>query len=111
MKILKENKKLNKTERFTCNKCGCEFECDEDEYWVDTGITLTTYPAQYNAYANCPKCYKICHTYTHKNTNTYEYIVAGTPVIDTSSCVTAKNTVCITPDTSICTESSNCKCK
>ena len=52
MKVIKEGnlKRLKKTKRFECNKCGCIFEADQDEYSVGY---------QYNeAYymCTCPTC-------------------------------------------------------
>jgi len=87
MKILKQGNENSNNTKFVCKKCGCEFECSDDEYWIDNSITLTSYPASYNAYASCPICHKVCHTYTHKNTN---------------NCTTAYNITIGKADTSIC---------
>ncbi len=63
MRIFKEGTiKYNNPIKFSCEKCGCEFESEEDEYWIDNSICLTTYPSQYYVYSNCPTCHKICKT-------------------------------------------------
>ena len=54
MKILKEGSlnKINKIKRFECNKCGCLFEANKNEYKISS---------QYNqeyVYCECPFCHK-----------------------------------------------------
>ena len=61
MKILKSGSSKKKA-HFTCTSCGCEFECEESEYWVDNSVCLTSWPCQYYAMASCPICHKICKT-------------------------------------------------
>ena len=63
MRIFKEGTiKYKNSVKFSCEKCGCEFECEDDEYWIDNSICLTSYPSQYYVYSNCPTCHKICRT-------------------------------------------------
>ena len=63
MRIIKEGTvKYENAEKFKCEKCGCEFESLEDEYWLDTTVCLTSYPSQYYIYSNCPTCHKICRS-------------------------------------------------
>ena len=61
MKIIK-NGSTEKKAHFVCIRCGCEFECYENEYWVDNSVCLTTWPCQYHAMASCPVCHRICKT-------------------------------------------------
>lgn len=90
MRIIKEGSIEHKnTKEFECKNCGCKFECLEDEYWVDNSVCLTSYPAQYYIYSNCPTCYKICRStksdLSYKeykvtldgNTNTYFFGAKG----------------------------------
>ena len=63
MNIIKKGKIKNEnTVTFRCEKCGCEFECEKDEYWVDNTIALVTSPCQYYVYSNCPTCHKVCRS-------------------------------------------------
>ena len=63
MRIIKEGTiKYKNAAKFKCEKCGCEFESLEDEYWIDNSLCLTTYPSQYYIYSNCPTCHKICRS-------------------------------------------------
>ena len=67
MRIIKEGTvKYENAEKFKCEKCGCEFESLEDEYWIDNSLCLTSYPAQYYIYSNCPTCHKICRSTKHE---------------------------------------------
>lgn len=70
MKITKHGKKADKVragiEEFSCEKCGCEFEAKEDEYYVDNdssgwnGYLSTTYISTSKTYVcSCPECHKI----------------------------------------------------
>ena len=54
MKVINYGKKPKEedVETFTCDNCGCVFECAIDEYWVE--------PVGLSCYANCPTCYKVC---------------------------------------------------
>jgi len=73
MRIIKEGKiKYENAVKFKCEKCGCEFESLEDEYWIDTSICLTSYPCQYHVYSNCPTCHKICKTYKTEPVEQYK---------------------------------------
>jgi protein-arginine kinase activator protein McsA len=79
MKIKKHGKTYekepkDKTEKFTCENCECEFVAKEDEYYVDLGgadqssittdtviSTTWTYSYMTNDYlvCSCPECHKI----------------------------------------------------
>ena len=83
MKILK-NGSTKKTAYFVCLSCGCEFECNDTEYWVDTSVCLTSYPCQYYAMASCPVCHKICKT-------TVRSEIDNISITGTDSNVIAKN--------------------
>ena len=73
MRIFKEGTvKYKNPVKFSCEKCGCEFECEDDEYWTDNTITLTSYPAQYYVYSNCPTCHKVCRTTKRAEAKQYE---------------------------------------
>ena len=69
-----EKEPKDKTEKFTCENCGCEFTAKEDEYYVDLGgadqpsitCTNTISTAWMFAYSvndylvcSCPECHKI----------------------------------------------------
>ena len=64
MRIIKEGNQDN-VAKFDCAKCGCKFECEQDEFWTETTFVLTSYPAQYYVYANCPVCHKVCRSTIH----------------------------------------------
>ena len=51
------------TESFKCPVCGCRFECEKDEYYVDNnyfknGITISTCTTK-RLVCSCPECHKI----------------------------------------------------
>ena len=57
-----------KTEKFKCEQCGCEFDADYDEYYVNKGSqslfsSVTTYTYSANVtdvyVCSCPECHKI----------------------------------------------------
>ena len=67
MKIIKHSKEAQKQyHTFTC-KCGCSFQCEEDEYWEKPQVSressqnLCSY--SYSAYKTfitcCPECHKV----------------------------------------------------
>lgn len=75
MNIIQHGNLLNKTvERFTCNKCGCVFDADEDEFWVSDSlvnpfwssdkITVTSFTytlsTERRKFCNCPVCHAKC---------------------------------------------------
>ena len=60
MRIIKEGKQNSEGEKFICKKCGCEFVCLSDEFWVDKVSTMLSVPAQYVIFASCPNCHKVC---------------------------------------------------
>lgn len=70
MRIIKEGKESNEI-KFVCGNCGCEFTCEEDEYWTDTNTCRTSYPPSYSVYSSCPKCHKVCHTFKRDETGHY----------------------------------------
>ena len=72
MRIIKEGNQDN-VAKFDCTKCGCKFECEQDEFWTETTFVLTSYPEQYYVYANCPVCHKVCHPEQY-------YVYANCPV-------------------------------
>lgn len=55
IKIIKDGslKKLNKTKRFTCSKCGCIFEADDSSYTINSWRNEKIYIT-----AICPFCGK-----------------------------------------------------
>lgn len=62
------SKEEAKTEEFKCEQCGCEFDADYDEYYVEKGSCLTTASSLtyvYNATVSdtyitvCPECHKV----------------------------------------------------
>ena len=60
----KSTKKQVKYESFKCDKCGCEFEVKEDEYYIDSsyigGIGLSISNLYEKTYVcSCPECHKI----------------------------------------------------
>lgn len=78
MKIKKHGSKYSgpvdqkKYEKFKCDKCGCEFSCESDEYyedlggadWIYSGISASTstyYRTTVKDYlvCSCPECHKI----------------------------------------------------
>ena len=61
MKVIREGKNTLPVDviEFECAKCGCVFQCEKDEYFEETTITLTTYPERHYVYASCPYCHKI----------------------------------------------------
>ena len=56
MKIIRncDLKRLQKTKRFTCFRCGCIFEANAGEYRVEEGQREDTY------IMNCPICHNRC---------------------------------------------------
>lgn len=78
MRILKNGTRENKEKkiRFVCKNCHCEFECNEDEYWENTATACLTVPAQYECFANCPQCHRMCKTYKTRLTD-YQISVTG----------------------------------
>jgi len=85
MRIIKEGKIKNEnTTTFKCEKCGCEFECLKDEYWVDNSTCLTSYPVQYYIYSNCPTCHKVCRNTKTAENNTYSVTLENGVVLGDS---------------------------
>ena len=72
--------------RFVCKNCHCEFECNENEYWENTQTCSLTYQIQYECFANCPQCHRMCKTY--KTSNNYKISVTGT---DSNTYVSTSN--------------------
>ena len=67
MKIISSGKSANdKSVIFKCDKCGCRFRAEEDEYYESSSLDnishLTYYAATHFKYfhANCPECHKMC---------------------------------------------------
>ena len=59
MKIIKSSKETTKqTMRFKCEKCGCEFECENDEYW-DSQVSSLTWFTEKKYMTCCPECHKV----------------------------------------------------
>ena len=82
MKIIRSSKEKNiaETKKFTCEKCGCEFECNEDEYWDKSANTLCW--GTYKTYMTCcPECHKVVEinepNYTCASTPTYTCTTIG----------------------------------
>lgn len=55
MKIIKEGIIPSTTKQFTCDNCGCIFECDDSEYRRETGCTNININITYYT-AVCPIC-------------------------------------------------------
>jgi len=83
MKIIKNGHKETSKATFVCKNCSCEFECNENEYWENTQTASLTYPVQYECFANCPECHRMCKTY--KTQNPYKISVTGTSTTCTST--------------------------
>lgn len=77
MRIIKEGKIERKLPVFACKHCGCEFECNNGEYWTDNSLTSLSYPPQDTVVANCPNCHKIC-TATFRTLTPKNITVTGT---------------------------------
>lgn len=79
-----------KYEKFKCDKCGCEFSCESDEYYEDlggadgyySGISVSTYVYRTTTkdylVCSCPECHKIVkkirereNSLTWSSTNTF----------------------------------------
>ena len=67
MKIIKHSKEPQKLyHSFTC-KCGCTFQCEEDEFWEkpqikyegSDGLCSYSYSAYKTFMTCCPECHKI----------------------------------------------------
>lgn len=56
MKIISHGKPISITRRFVCNKCGCIFEANENEY------TYIMCMNQDNYYCKCPDCGTVVYT-------------------------------------------------
>jgi len=58
MKIIKEGdlNKIKKIRRFKCEKCGCIFEAEEDEYKCGNQYNEIYY------YCSCPCCNQTAYT-------------------------------------------------
>lgn len=58
-----KHKEEKDVESFKCPVCGCRFECEKDEYYVDdnyftNGITISTCTKK-RLVCSCPECHKI----------------------------------------------------
>ena len=62
MDIVRPGKK-RKSIDFICTKCGCEFICNEGEYFDVPDLTSVSVPPTKTSVANCPCCCKICKSY------------------------------------------------
>ena len=65
-----ETSEIKDCERFKCNNCNCEFECNTDEYYIDycgaeTPKEIIAVPIDSNIsvqdyyVCSCPECHKI----------------------------------------------------
>ena len=97
MKIKKHGKKYNEEDNFEvfeCEKCGCVFRADEDEYYVDSGklndgISLTYTVCVNDTYiCSCPECHKIVKKYKDKTNSAW---TASTVTINTNKMNAVKN--------------------
>ena len=65
MKIIEHGKKAEskQTKQFRCKKCGCVFQCKEDEYWSKpqtvSGMNCISFSAYKTFMTCCPECHKI----------------------------------------------------
>lgn len=98
MKIEKHGKvyykESEKTEKFKCDNCGCEFTAKEDEYYIDynganyTPInTISTYTISLIAkdiyVCSCPECSKIVKKIHERKTDS-NWITATSTYLDTN---------------------------
>lgn len=67
MRIIKNGIKDEIKVNFVCKNCHCEFECNEEEFWMEQQASTLTYPLQHACFSNCPQCHRICKTYKTKN--------------------------------------------
>ena len=79
MKILKK-KNIPEGHEFKCEKCGCEFVAEKDEYWEDSGNTWSVYSTGKTLYCNCPECYKICKDTIQSEYNGIRFACAANDV-------------------------------
>lgn len=63
MKIIKQGskEKVNRTKRFVCNKCGCEFEANYGEY--ENASQLEMIHDNISAKCRCPFCKYVAYAY------------------------------------------------
>ena len=63
-----DSKEKLMTEEFECERCGCKFTADYDEYYVEKGTCFTTSASLTYTYSakvtdiyvcSCPECHKI----------------------------------------------------
>lgn len=90
MRIKKHGKMFEKpepihTEKFSCENCGCEFTCKDDEYYTHFGgadwnagsncITATTYTISSTIrdylVCSCPECHKIIKKVRERKNDNY----------------------------------------
>ena len=83
MKIIKHSKETQKQyHAFTC-KCGCSFQCEEDEYWEKPQVryenSTDSCSYSYSAYKTfitcCPECHKIVEDSVY---DSYYTTISGT---------------------------------
>ena len=69
--IIKHGNKKEKEQKpmFVCDNCGCEFDAEPDECWIDTSVTYTMYPSKWKYYTCCPECHKVCSCYKTSEVN------------------------------------------
>lgn len=108
MKIVKhgEKEKQKPYHQFYCDKCGCTFQCEEDEYWQKpqvtyTGVTSATYSCVKKFMTCCPECHKIVEDNEYDQSITASYYnkpytpatAKGFNVVDTDGDDFLKSTV------------------
>ena len=77
MRIIRKANNKKEEFEFTCKNCGCEFACEKDEYWTDSGITSVSYPPSFTIYSSCPNCHKICTSYKKIAIDSHKITLTG----------------------------------
>ena len=73
---------------FICDKCGCAFKCEKDEYWekpqTEYGLNSATYSVTKTFMTCCPECHKViedntCDTHLYSGSTITSKYVNVTP--------------------------------
>ena len=82
MRIIRDTNIEKEEITFECKKCGCEFACEKDEYWVEQNLTSLNYPPSHAVHSCCPKCHKVCTAYKRDKVKAPEarLTLNGTPI-------------------------------
>lgn len=58
IKIIKQGKLLKSPVRFICPRCGCVFDADDKDLYID--IDERGYSVERDVCAKCPTCERVC---------------------------------------------------